>query len=84
MGQRFWRWPFFLFTACSNVQNFPKFLCNSAFVCRNRVSVVHGGLRIGVPQAVLPNRHGRPDLVEQGGVAVPESMEATLRDTEPL
>ncbi len=32
-GQRLQRWPFFLFVPCSTVQNSPKFICNSAFVC---------------------------------------------------
>ncbi len=77
-------WAFFLFTACSSVQNSPKFICNSAFVCRDHVRVAHRGLRVSMTKPILPNRHGCADLVQQGCVSVPESMEATLRDTQLL
>jgi hypothetical protein len=48
-GQRVFRWPFFLFISCSNVQYFPKFICNSAFVCLDCMRVAHRGLRFGMP-----------------------------------
>jgi hypothetical protein len=51
-GQPSSGWPFFLFIPCSNVQNFPKFICNSAFVCRDCVRVPHRGLRLGVSQSI--------------------------------
>jgi len=70
-----------LFIPCSNVQNSPKFICNSEFVCLDYVRVAHGGLRFGMPQSILPDCHRRSDLIEQRGAAMPESMEATLRNT---
>ena len=48
IGQRMFRWAFVLFIPCSSVQNFPKFVCNSAFVCCDRVRVPHRGLRFGM------------------------------------
>ena len=33
-------------------------------------------------QSVQAHCHGSADLIEQGGIAVPESMEATLRDAQ--
>jgi hypothetical protein len=33
-----------------------------------------------VPQSILPDCHRRTDLIEQRGVAMPGSMENTLRD----
>ena len=83
-GQRIFRWPFFLFLPCSSVQNFPKFVCNSAFVCSDRVRVTHGGLRLSMAQPIEPNRHWRADLIEQCSVAMPKGVEATLRDSQPL
>ena len=80
-GQRIRRWRFFLFIPCSNVQNLPKFICNSALVCRNYVRVTHRGLRLGMAQPVQANRHGRADLIEQRGVAMPKCMETTLQDS---
>lgn len=61
------------------MQNLPKFSCNSAFVCLDCVRVTHRGLRFSVPQSILPDCHRRSDLIEQRGVAMPESMETTLR-----
>ncbi len=40
--------------------------------------VPHRGLRFGVSQPVQPHRHGRIDLIEQRGIAMPESMKAAL------
>ena len=74
-GQRVSRWPFILFIPCTNVQNFRKCICNSAFVCLDCVRVAHRGLRFGMPQPILPDCHWRPDLIEQRGIAMPESME---------
>ena len=74
-GQRVWRWPFVLFIPCSSVQNFPKFVCNSAFVCRDCVRVIHRGLRLGMAQPIQPDSHWSAELIEQRGVTVPESME---------
>ena len=51
-GQRVFRWPFVLLIPCINVQNFPKFLCNSAFVCRDCVRITHRGLRLSVAKPI--------------------------------
>jgi hypothetical protein len=37
-------------------------------------------LRFGMPQPAQPDCDGSADLIEQRGIAVPESMEVTLRD----
>src|SRR5437588_11574828 len=79
-GQRICRWPLFLFIPCSNVQNSPKFISNSAFVCRDCVRVTHRGLRLGMTQPIQPDRHRCPDLIEQRGVAMPKGVETTLWD----
>ena len=66
------------------MQNSPKFICNSAFVCRDCVRVTHCGFRLGVAQPIQPDRHRCPDLIEQCGVAMPKSVETTLRDPQLL
>ena len=83
-GQRVFRWPFFLFIPCSSVQNFPKIICNSAFVCRDCVRVAHRGLHFGMPEPVQPNRHRGADLIEQRGVPMPKGMKTALRDSKLL
>jgi len=62
------------------VQNFPKFVCRPAFVCRNYVRITHGRLWLGMPQPVQTDRHGRTNLIEQRSIAVPESVETALPD----
>ena len=69
MGQRFRRWPFLWFIPCSNVQNFPKFSCYPAFVCGDRMGVVHRGLRVGVPEPILRTAMGAP--IWSSNVALP-------------
>jgi len=69
-----------LFIPCSTVQNSPKFVSNSAFVGRDCVRVTHRGLRLGVSQPIQPDRHRCTDLIQKRGIAMPEGMEAALRD----
>jgi hypothetical protein len=83
-GQQLFCWPFVLFIPCSNVQNFPKFVCNSAFVCGNCVRVTHRRLRFSVTQSIEPDCHWRADLIEQRSVAMPEGVEPTLWDPQLL
>src|SRR5437660_72101 len=82
LGQRYMRWPFLLFVACSSVQNFSKVVCNSAFVCGNSVRIAHRRLCLCMPKSILSNGHRRTDLIQECGVPVPEGVEATLRDAE--
>jgi len=47
-GLRFLRGLFFLFIPCSTVQNSPKVICRTAFVCCDRVRVPHRSSRFRV------------------------------------
>jgi len=55
----------FWFVPCINVQNFPKFICNSAFICRDRVRIAHRSLGLGSYETPAMSRTITSDVIEQ-------------------